>query len=134
MTLLQSEIRYGKATLPECCGQISAHMKEPYRSCLAGIFDKMQENTGERFEAVFVKQVEACLKEEPVTREDRELFFGFLTSVSFSDGKLQQGTIEQVREQLGDRIRGLETENAEKSRMAVGLGAMSGLFLVIVLL
>ena len=42
--------------------------------------------------------------------------------------------MEQVEEKLRDRIKDLETENVEKSRMAVALGAMSGLFLVIVLI
>ena len=134
LALLRSEIRYGKATLPECCRQIGVHMVEPYRSCLADIFTEMQENTGERFEPVFVKHFESCLKEEALTKEDKELFFGFLTIGSYTDGKMQQGTMEQVEEKLRDRIKDLETENVEKSRMAVALGAMSGLFLVIVLI
>ena len=133
LSLLRSEIRYGKATLPECCRQISVHMKEPYKSCLNHIYLQMQKNTGERFESVFVKCLREGLKEEVLTQDDLELFFGFLTGGSFADGRLQQSTIERIEDNLLERIRSLETENVEKCRMAVGLGAMGGLFLVIVL-
>lgn len=134
LALLKSEIRYGKATLPECCRQISVHMKEPYKNCLIEIFHHMQQNTGEKFETVFVEHFEECLKEQPVTREDKELFLQFITSGSFMDGKMQLNAIEQSEDNLCQRTERLERENVEKSRMAVGLGAMSGLLIVVILI
>ena len=83
---------------------------------------------------MFAKHFEECLKEMPVTKEDTEQFLSFVTVGSFAEARMQLGTLEQIRDNLGEKIKELEKENIEKSRMAVGLGAMGGLFLVIVLI
>lgn len=129
-----SEIRYGKATLPECCRQAAGHLKEPYGKCFREIFLEMQENTGAGFAEVFRTHMGECLEKLPIKKEDGEYFLHFTSENSFTEGKMQLRAIEQSRELLGNTTRELEQENGEKCRMAVGLGAMSGLLLVIVLL
>jgi hypothetical protein len=52
----------------------------------------------------------------------------------FEDGRMQLRTIDRSRELLLKTAGGLEKENAEKCRLAVGLGAMSGLLLILILL
>ena len=132
--LLISEIRYGRATLPECCLQIAGRLPEPYRQYLIHIYDKMQENTGVIFGQVFSEYMGACLEELPVTGEDRKIFLTVFTEQGFQDEGMQIRSIEQSKELLEHTIEKLEAENNEKCRMAVGLGAMSGLLIVIVLL
>ncbi len=128
------EIRYGKTTLPECCKRVGERLKEPFQSTFFTIYQKMLENTGERFTTIFCKNMEACLKELPITRVDIEQFLSFATAESFEEEGMQLRTIERSRELLLLSVEKLEKENAEKCRMAVGLGAMSGLLLVIILL
>jgi len=132
--MLQSEIRYGKATLPECCRHISEHMKEPYKSSFMEVFRRMKENTGEKFEAVFGEIFRQCFSKLPITEADKAQFLQFVSANSFAEEKMQLLAIEQSEEHLRHRAAELERENAEKCRMAVGLGVMSGLLLVIVLL
>lgn len=134
LELFMSEIRYGKATLPECCRRLSEHLPDPYRACFRDIFMEMQENTGESFEEVFQRHMRACLSSLPLTKEDEEIFLHFTQDGGFTEGKMQLRAIEQSRELLGNVIAQLQTEIGEKCRMAVGLGAMSGLLLLIVLL
>lgn len=134
LELFMSEIRYGKATLPECCRRLSEHLPEPYGSCFRDIFLKMQENTGESFGEVFQRYMKKCLSSLPLTKEDEETFLHFTKDSSFAEGKMQLRAIEQSRELLGEVISQLQKEIGEKCRMAVGLGAMSGLLLLIVLL
>lgn len=128
------EIQYGKATLPECCKSVAERQNEPFRSTLFRIYQVMRENTGECFSQVFCENMENCLKNLPVTREDRESFLSFARGDGFGDGQMQLRTIERSRELLLLSVKKQEKENAEKCRMAVGLGAMSGLLLVIILL
>lgn len=132
--MLISEIRYGKSTLPECCIHISTRLQEPYQSALTGIYDKMRENTGEGFRDVFVEKMEQCLAGLPVTDEDRKQFLSLFSEGGFGENGMQIRAIEQSLELVKQTIDRLEHENREKCRMAVGLGAMSGLLLVIVLL
>lgn len=129
-----SEIRYGKTTLPECCKSVGERQKEPFRSTLFQIYRIMRENTGECFPEVFCHNMEICMKELPLTGADKDAFLAFVKGDSFGDGRMQLRMIERSREMLVVTADKLEKENAEKCRLAVGLGAMSGLLLVIILI
>lgn len=133
LEMLISEIRYGKATLPECCGQIAGRLAEPYGNCFGQIYNRMAENTGVMFGQVFREEMEECMKGLPLVQEDKNCFLDLFNENGFEDERMQIRSIEQCRERLINASERLERENAEKCRMAVGLGAMSGLLLVIIL-
>ena len=128
------EVRYGKATLPECCRRIGERQEEPYKESLCSIYQRMEANHGESFQTVFCEQMSACLEKMPVTKQDKEDFLLFASGNSFEEGQMQIRTIERSKELLQSACQEVEKENKEKCRMAVGLGAMSGLLLVIILL
>ena len=107
---------------------------EPYRTGLLHIYTKMQENEGIGFSETFCTCMEEVLKEQPVTAEDKEHFLAFAKGEGFEDGRMQLRTIDRSRELLLKTAGGLEKENVEKCRLAVGLGAMSGLLLILILL
>lgn len=129
-----SEIRYGKTPLPECCRRLGERQREPFGEAFLSIYEEMKENHGESFSEIFCAKMEQCLKKIPVTEQDREDFLSFARGQSFEDGSMQLRTIERSKELLLTTARRLEKENAEKGRMAVGLGAMSGLLLLVILL
>lgn len=133
LSLLGSEIRYGRRTLPECCGNVAERLSGPLSDAFRRIAVKMQENTGESFARIFRECLEEPLREMPLKEEDREEYLRFVSAGTFGDGQMQLDLIEQSREQLELRAAALEQENAEKCRMAVGLGAMGGLLIILVL-
>ncbi|MCM1024895.1 MAG: stage III sporulation protein AB [Roseburia sp.] len=133
LELLCGEIRYGRAVLGECCGRTAERISSPCREAFRRIADRMRENTGEDFETVFREYMGEALEAMPLTEEDREVFFGFVPKSGFPDGQMQIRMIEQSRERLARRAEELERENAGKCRMALGLGAMSGLLILLVL-
>lgn len=133
LSLLDSEIRYGRGTLPECCEHAAERVSGPCGSALHQIADRMLENTGESFAQVFREYMGQPLEEMPLKNEDREEFFRFVEAGGFADGQMQLRLIEQSREQLGKRADDLERGNGEKCRVALGLGAMSGLMIILVL-
>ena len=134
LEMLMSEIRYGKTPLPECCKRIGERQPEPFGEAFLGIYHCMQENPGESFPKVFCEIMEKCLQKLPVTKQDKEDFLAFAVGQSFEDGSMQLRTIERSKELLEATAKRLDKENTEKCRMAVGLGAMSGLLLVVILL
>jgi len=75
----------------------------------------------------------AGLDELPLHGEDREAFLQFASEEGYMDGQMQLLAIRRSRERLENTARRLEQENTEKCRMAVGLGAMGGLLLILVL-
>ena len=125
LEILMSEIGYGKATLPECCRRVADRLSEPYRTGLLQVYTKMQENEGIGFSQTFCVSMEECMKEQPVTTEDKDRFLAFAKGEAFEDGRMQL-LLKTAAE--------LEKENGEKCRLAIGLGAMSGLLLVLILL
>lgn len=132
--IMMSEVRYSKATLPECCGRMAERLEEPYRQALKETASYCRDNTGVKFGQVFRERMEECMKELPLHKEEKSLFLEFASGSGFEDGRMQLRSMEQYHEQLQAGIIQQEKELAEKSRMALGLGAMSGLLLVIILL
>lgn len=133
LSLLCSEIRYGRGTLPECCGHVADRLAGALGDAFGMIGEKMRENTGESFARIFEECTRGPLKEMPLKEEDRKEFLRFVSAGTFGDGKMQLALIDQSREQLETKAAVLERENGEKCRMAVGLGAMGGLLIILVL-
>ena len=75
-----------------------------------------------------------CLKDVPVHKKEKALFTDFFATDGFEDGNMQIRSIEQYNEELKGMIQELEKDTSEKSKVALGLGAMSGLLLIIILL
>lgn len=133
LEMLMSEIRYGKSTLPECCRELSARVDEPFKGALGQIFQVCHKEAGVAFQEIFQEQMMWALEKMPLKREDREIFLAPFCGQGFLDGQMQLRSIEQSLVQIKDTIRIQSEEQREKCRMAVGLGVMSGLLLIIIM-
>lgn len=133
LELLASEVRYGRATLPECCSHIAGGLDPGFEEAFLEVGRRMEENMGTSFGEVFREEMEKALGGLPLQEADRENFLRFSARTGFSDSQMQLREIEQSVGLLRDTRERLERENAEKCRMAVGLGAMGGLLLILVL-
>lgn len=134
LELLSGEVRYGRATLPECCGHVAKYLEPPMGEAFLEIEREMGENTGLSFGEIFRGRTEEALRTFSLKGEDREIFFRFAEQTGFADGQMQLKTLEESIELLRAAEGNLENENAGKCRMAVGLGAMSGILLILILL
>lgn len=133
LELLESEVRYGRATLPESCRNVSARLSSPFAEAFDSIDAKMCENTGASFAEVFRECLQGPLETLPLKQEDREVFLQIASSGGYTDGQMQLRAMEQSRELMAGTVKQLERENTDKCKMAVGLGAMGGLLLIIAL-
>ncbi|MCM1100241.1 MAG: stage III sporulation protein AB [Clostridium sp.] len=134
LEMFMSEIRYGKATFPESCRHLAERLDEPYSSCLSRVSEEAERGRIPSFQEIFCGEMEICMRKLPLKREDCDIFLGPFRGQGFRDGEMQLKSLEQGLMQLEESIRTQEREQREKCRMAVGLGAMSGLLLLIVLL
>ena len=133
LELLSSEVRYGRSTLPECCGHVALQLPAPFCKAFQEVNEGMRKNNGDTFAKVFCECMRKPLEELPLRKEDRENFLGFASEGGFMDSQMQLRTLECSSRLLADTAERLERENVEKCRMAVGLGAMGGLLLILVL-
>ena len=69
----------------------------------------------------------------PLQQADKEAFLRFIPENGYMDSQMQLLSIQRSRSLLENTIESLEHDNAEKCRLAVGLGAMSGMLLVLIL-
>ncbi len=134
LELLAGEIGYGRATLPECCTHTARYLHPPFDQAFCRIGERMEENMGVSFGEVFREEMEKTLSPLPLKESDREDFLAFTWQTGFMDSQMQLRAIEQSIELLRLTGEKLQQENAEKSRMAVGLGAMGGLLLILILI
>ena len=133
LELLSGEIRYGRATLPECCRHTAAHLPESFGKAMQEVDERMRRNNGDTFPTVFCECMRKPLSELPLREEDREDFLGFVFESGFMDSQMQLQALERSCRLLADTTERLQKENVDKCRMAVGLGVMGGLLLILVL-
>lgn len=133
LELFESEVRYGRAVLPECCRRVGEQVGAPFGAALERAAGCAQAGGEETFPEVFARELGEMMGKLPLTGEDKENFLQFLSPMGYRDEKMQLRAMEQSRERLGRTRDRLEQENAEKSRIALGLGAMSGLLLILIL-
>lgn len=133
LELLSGEVRYGRSTLPECCSHVAGNFGEPFSDALEKVGQNMRDNIGLSFGETFQKEFEGALEGAYLRDEDREAFLLFTRQACHADGQMQVRAMEQSAELLRKTEEALEKENAEKCRMAVGLGAMSGILLILIL-
>ncbi len=134
LEMFMSEIRFGKATLPECCKRVGGVCKAPYGEALLQIYDDMQTGKGNSFYEKWKEIMDKALTELPLDKEEKLIFTGLTGNGGMADNCMQLKILEQRKELLEGTIKSRE-ENLEKQcRMASGLGIMSGLLLAVLLI
>lgn len=133
LELFAGEVRYGRSPLPECCFRGARYLPEPFKEVFLKVGRQMEENTGTSFGETFRSEMGEVLRGLPLEKEDRENFLEFTFQTGFSDGQMQLRAINRSMELLQCTRERLERENAEKCRMAVGLGGLGGLLLILML-
>lgn len=133
LELLSGEVRYGRSTLPECCSLVAKKAQPPFGGALERVGQNMRDNIGLSFGETFQKEFEEAFEGMHLKDEDREAFLQFTRQACHADGLMQLRAMEQSIELLRRTEEALEKENAEKCRMAGGLGAMSGILLILIL-
>lgn len=134
MELFISQVRYGKATLPECCRQVGEKAREPYGQALLSIHSEMEQHDGYNFHEKWQAKMGKVLQDIPLTAAEKNIFLGFSECSGLADNLMQVRAIEQCRDMLVSAVKSREDNLEKQGRLAAGLGIMSGLLLTVILL
>ncbi len=134
LELLMSEIDYRKSTLPEACRQVGLRLEEPFQSSLLRIYEQADSRGMEDFGSAWRQEMGSLVDGLPFSGKEKEMVLGFADSGSLSDCRMQIRVIEQYRDMIDSSARMREMQLQKQGRMATGLGIMSGLLLVVILL
>lgn len=134
LEMFMSEIRYGKATLPECCRQVGTKVENPYKDALLTIQKEAEKRSGRSFYEIWMEVMESALKEVPVTKQEKSIFLEFCSCSNHTDNQMQIRALEQNRDMLNNYIECREDNLEKQGRLAMGLGVMSGLLISVILI
>lgn len=134
LEMMMSEIRYNKSTLPECCRQAGKNVEEPYDEALVQIYRLMSSQSGYCFSECWQQEMGKCLSGLPISGKERQMALGLASCGSLNDCDMQIRAIEQYRDMIDSAVRKREEALHRQGKMAAGLGIMSGLLLVVILI
>lgn len=134
LELFSGQIRFGRCTLQEGCLQLTERVEEPYKQIFTDIYEEACKNHGESFGSICNRYLEAGLQKVSCRKKDKELFIKCFTAGGFEEDIMQLRMIEQTKEEIEERLKETAKENESKCRLALSMGAMSGLLLVILFL
>lgn len=134
LEIMESEVRYSRASLSECCLKLSERIPDPYGGCFLRIFRESQENRGISYGEIVQKYLTPVLEETSLGETEKNLFMDTMRSTGYEDIVLQIGRLSNCKEQIERILEKVQREAPGNRRTAVGLGILSGFFLIIVLL
>lgn len=134
LELLESEISYSKAALPEACRMISYRTKKPYSSGLYNVWKIMNSNSGLTFSLVWKQEMGKCMHDIPIGSTEKEEFLNFADSTGYADNQMQLKMLEKCKKSVGEAIKHQEERMENKSKVVMSMGLIGGLLLTIVLL
>lgn len=134
LELLESEISYSKAALPEACRMISNRIMNPYSAGLYNVWEIMNLNNGLTFSLAWKQEMGKCMYDIPIGNTEKEAFLKFAESTGYADNQMQLKMLEKCKITLGGAIKHQEERMENKSKVVMSIGLMGGLFLTIVLL
>ena len=128
-----SEIRYNSSTLPECCRQIGRQRKDRLGEICTEVYREYTETEGMGFLETAEESFRRQLGTLPLKKEDIDEFLRFAEKEGYADEAMQIKSMELSRQGLEHTAEVQQREIAQKCRLSVGLGAMSGLLLLLIL-
>lgn len=134
LLMLQNEITYSRASLPEACRRVGTRLEEPFGSAFAQIYEDMLANSGCSFYTIWKRNMETCLKSSKLSGEDKRILVEFGECAGYVDGQMQGKAVEHYMHSLDLSVKKLEEDMANKSRVIMSLSVMGGLLLSIMLL
>lgn len=131
---IQSEIAYGKHTLPEICLLLSAVKDEMYSACFKRIYERTSGRDGTGLPQVWEEEFRTCLYKLPLREDERETVLTFPNSLCFQEEKGLACRIGQAETFLEERYKRAEGSYENRSKMIRSVSILTGLLLAILLL
>lgn len=131
---IRDEISYGKHTLPEICLILADCCSPLYRLYFKQIHEQMYRESGTSFNHVWEQQMEQCLRDAPLSEEEKDVLKYLPQNMGMQEEKLQAESIGRSVELLVRNCRKAEDAYENKAKMIFSVSVLTGIFLAILLL
>ena len=132
--ILHGEIRYAGAELPEAIEQAAGRLESPFSDFYFYLAEKMRQMEGKSLKILWQTGMEKYLKNTYLTKDDRKIFLDLGSQLGYLDREMQLSSIDAGIVQLEECINGLQKSMAQKQKLGVSLGLLSGFFLMVLLI
>lgn len=129
-----SEVRYNRSTLPECCLRIGNCREDRLGRICKEVYEEYITSEGSGFLEMAEESFRKKLNTLPLKKEDIDRFLLFTGREGYAEEAMQIRAIELAKQELERTAEMQQREIYQKCRLSVGLGAMSGLLIVILLI
>ena len=131
---IRDEISYGKYTLPEICLILSEYCSVLYQPYFRRIYEQTSRGNGTSFERIWEQQMRLCLRNAPLSDEEKDVLENMTRNLGMQEEKLQAQSIGQSVELLAERCKKAEDAYENKVRMIFSVSVLTGIFLTLLLL
>lgn len=128
------EISYGKHTMPEICLTLTGCSSPLYQMYFRQIYEQMDKGSGASLDYIWERQMEQCLRDAPLSEEEKNILKYLPQNVGMQEEKLQAESIGRSVELLVRNCRKAEDVYENKARMILSVSVLMGVFLAILLL
>ena len=130
---LKSELKYMSSTLPECFGQLSKHVNEPFDKWLFNLHAEMESERTGRFADIWLDKLGELKEESSLADGDIDLLAELMDKLGSADVDASVKAIDYVLLRLEENRELLKSEMYQKKRVIVSLSLFVGLITVILL-
>ena len=127
---MQSEIAYGKHTLPEICLLLTTVREEHYSACFRRMYERSTEGDGTGIPRIWKEEFRDCLDKLPLREEERETVLTLPDHLCFQEGdkagrqdrtgrRVSGGEMQAGRGNLREQIEN-DTQRQYSDGIAVG--------------
>lgn len=134
LSMLESQVRFGRSTIGECCEQIAKRVDNPFQIALQEIAREMEQNEGNSLGQVSRTGFDRHFKNLKVSEKEKEEFIACFAHEGFEEEGIQIQSILRGRQELEAAMQELNETLTSRCRLAISLGTMSGLLLVVLFL
>lgn len=131
---MKGEILYANVPLAEALFRTGKRNPGPAGRLFIEVAETLEQESGESFETVWKEKAGRFAAESTLNKKEQEQLLRFGESLGYLDRDMQEKAILFYLEDLEHSIEKLRKEEPEKSRLFFGMGILSGLFLVVILI
>lgn len=134
LSRMQSEISYGKHTMPELCLLLAELNDDCYSESFRRIYERTAAEGGMDFPKVWEEELKKCMEPFPLREDEKQTVAKLAKNLQFREENGQAGHVGKAAAFLEDRYRQAEENCENKSKMIHSVSILTGLLLAILLL
>ena len=131
---LKSEIQYMYSPLPECFRKMAVHAREPFRLWLTALADRLEEQGGDSFGAIWQEEAAHLYDNSALEQADTDCLKELSDKLGSLDVQVQVKAIDYTLLQLERNRTILESEMGQKKKVIATLSMFGGFMTLILLL